>query len=125
MQPRFPFAALNINGFHALHNHQCFCRLQHKSRQAGLFDRQFAASLEAVVSGASNAFDLFINTFEAKHSAAVECLQKDRDGLLTYYNFPAENWCHIRTTNAIESTFATIRVRHRKTKIAAVRERHS
>lgn len=65
---------------------------------------------------ANKAFDLFINTFEAKHTAAVECLKKDRDVLLTYYDFPAENWCHIRTTNPIESTFATIRLRHRKTK---------
>lgn len=65
---------------------------------------------------ANNAFDLFINTFEAKHSSAVECLRKDRDVLLTFYDFPAENWCHIRTTNPIESTFATIRLRHRKTK---------
>ncbi len=40
------------------------------------------------------AFDLFLNTFEAKHSAAVECLRKDRDMLLTFYDFPAENWCH-------------------------------
>lgn len=62
------------------------------------------------------AFDLFIRTFEAKHSAAVECLRKDREVLLTFYDFPAENWCHIRTTNPIESTFATIRLRHRKTK---------
>jgi len=65
---------------------------------------------------ANNAFDLFINTFEAKHSSAVECLRNDRDVLLTFYDFPAENWCHIRTTNPIESTFATIRLRHRKTK---------
>ena len=65
---------------------------------------------------ALKAFELFLNTFEAKHSAAVECLRKDRDVLLTFYDFPAENWCHIRTTNPIESTFATIRLRHRKTK---------
>ena len=65
---------------------------------------------------AVKAFDLFVKTFEAKHSAAVECLKKDREALLTFYDFPAENWCHIRTTNPIESTFATIRLRHRKTK---------
>jgi len=65
---------------------------------------------------ASTAFDLFVRTFEAKHLAAVECLRKDRHVLLTFYDFPAENWCHIRTTNPIESTFATIRLRHRKTK---------
>ena len=65
---------------------------------------------------ADNAFDLFEETFQAKYEAAVKCLSKDRDALLTFFDFPAENWCHIRTTNPIESTFATIRLRHRKTK---------
>lgn len=65
---------------------------------------------------ARNAFDLFEQTFEAKYESAVKCLTKDRDVLLTFFDFPAENWCHIRTTNPIESTFATIRLRHRKTK---------
>jgi transposase-like protein len=62
------------------------------------------------------AFDLFEKTFEAKYEECVKCLKKDRDVLLTFFDFPAENWCHIRTTNPIESTFATIRLRHRKTK---------
>ena len=62
------------------------------------------------------AFDLFEKTFEAKYERAAKCLSKDRDCLLTFFDFPAENWCHIRTTNPIESTFATIRLRHRKTK---------
>lgn len=62
------------------------------------------------------AFDLFEKTFDAKYEAAVKCLTKDRDVLLTFFDFPADNWCHIRTTNPIESTFATIRLRHRKTK---------
>jgi transposase-like protein len=65
---------------------------------------------------AGNAFDLFEKTFEAKYEDCVKCLAKDRDVLLTFFDFPAENWCHIRTTNPIESTFATIRLRHRKTK---------
>lgn len=65
---------------------------------------------------AGKAFDLFEKTFDAKYEAAVRCLSKDRDVLLTFFDFPAENWCHIRTTNPIESTFATIRLRHRKTK---------
>ena len=65
---------------------------------------------------AGKAFDLFERTFEAKYEVAVQCLSKDRDVLLTFFDFPAENWCHIRTTNPIESTFATIRLRHRKTK---------
>ena len=65
---------------------------------------------------AEQAFDLFKDTFEAKYEAAVQCLVQDRETLLTSYDFPADNWCHIRTTNPIESTFATIRLRHRKTK---------
>jgi transposase-like protein len=47
---------------------------------------------------------------------AVECLTKDFDDLFAFYDFPAEHWCHIRTTNPIESTFATVRLRHRRTK---------
>jgi len=62
------------------------------------------------------AFDAFAEMFEAKYPAAVECLKKDRDVLLAFYDFPAEHWIHIRTTNPIESTFATVRLRHRKTK---------
>ena len=67
-------------------------------------------------SEADKAFDLFLGTFDAKHPQATECLAKDREELLTFYDFPAENWCHIRTTNPIESTFATIRLRQRKTR---------
>lgn len=65
---------------------------------------------------ANRAFDLFVNTYEAKYTKATECLSKDRGELLAFYDFPAEHWLHIRTTNPIESTFATVRLRHRKTK---------
>ncbi len=65
---------------------------------------------------ADKAFDLFLDTFEAKYPQAAMCLEKDRTELLAFYDFPAENWCHIRTTNPIESTFATIRLRQRKTR---------
>ena len=65
---------------------------------------------------ANEAFDLFITTFEAKYPKAVECLVKDRDVLLTFYEFPAEHWVHLRTTNPIESTFATVRLRTARTK---------
>ncbi len=65
---------------------------------------------------AEKAFDRFLAQFRAKHLAAVECLEKDRVELLTFYDFPAEHWLHLRTTNPIESTFATVRLRHRKTK---------
>ena len=65
---------------------------------------------------AEQAFDLFIQTFEAKYPKAADCLAKDRDVLLTFYDFPAEHWLHLRTTNPIESTFATVRLRTRRTK---------
>ena len=65
---------------------------------------------------ADQAFDNFVETNAAKYPKACECLRKDRDVLLAFYNFPAEHWRHIRTTNPIESTFATIRLRHRRTK---------
>ena len=65
---------------------------------------------------AEKAFDLFVKTHEAKYPKAVECLVKDRGSLLTFYDFPAEHWRHIRTTNPIESTFATVRLRTVKTK---------
>lgn len=65
---------------------------------------------------AEAAFDLFLKTYEAKYQKACECLSKDRAELLTFYDFPAEHWKHLRTTNPIESTFATVRLRHRRTK---------
>ena len=65
---------------------------------------------------ANAAFDLFVGTYEVKYERAVAKLVKDRDVLLTFYDFPAEHWKHIRTTNPIESVFATIRNRTRKTK---------
>lgn len=65
---------------------------------------------------AEKAFDLFIETFQAKYPKAAECLAKDRQVLLIFYDFPAEHWMHIRTTNPIESTFATVRLRTDKTK---------
>ena len=65
---------------------------------------------------AEQAFDLFLSSYEAKYPKATECLEKDRDSLLTFYDFPAEHWLHIRTTNPIESTFATVRLRTTKTR---------
>jgi transposase-like protein len=65
---------------------------------------------------AEAAFDLFLSTYEAKYPKATECLAKDRDPLLTIYDFPAEHWLHLRTTNPIESTFATVRLRTSKTR---------
>jgi transposase-like protein len=65
---------------------------------------------------AEQAFDHFLLSYEAKYPKATECLAKDRDVLLTFYDFPALHWQHIRTTNAIESTFATVRLRTTKTR---------
>ena len=65
---------------------------------------------------ANKAFDTFLAKYEAKYEGACACLRKDREVLLTFYDFPAEHWKHLRTTNPIESTFATIRLRHRRTK---------
>lgn len=65
---------------------------------------------------ATKAFDAFLEKYQAKYPAACECLAKDRDVLLAFYDFPADHWKHLRTTNPIESTFATIRLRHRRTK---------
>jgi transposase-like protein len=63
---------------------------------------------------AQNHFDDFITIYEAKYPKATECLKKDQDNLLTFYDFPAEHWRHIRTTNPIESTFSTVRLRTAK-----------
>lgn len=65
---------------------------------------------------ANAAFDYFVETYGVKYDKAVAKLVKDRDALLTFYDFPAEHWKHIRTSNPIESTFATVRHRTRRTK---------
>jgi transposase-like protein len=65
---------------------------------------------------AEKAFDLFVATYEAKYAKATSCLAKDREELLVFYDFPALHWIHLRTTNPIESTFATVRLRTSKTK---------
>jgi putative transposase len=57
------------------------------------------------------ALDVFVESYGTKYEKAVECLTKDRDTLLAFYDFPAEHWKHLRTTNPIESTFATVRHR--------------
>jgi transposase-like protein len=60
---------------------------------------------------AEAAFDAFIAAYELKYDKAAECLAKDRQALLAFYDFPAEHWKHLRTSNPIESTFATVRHR--------------
>jgi transposase-like protein len=68
------------------------------------------------------AFERFVSTYRAKYPKAVECLVKDREALLAFYDFPAEHWLHIRTSNAIESTFATVRHRTERTKGCLTRD---
>ena len=62
------------------------------------------------------AYDQFISSYQAKYPKATECLEKDKQWLFTFYNFPAQHWPHLRTTNPIESTFATVRLRMQRTK---------
>jgi putative transposase len=86
-------------------------RLQPRAKQA-IHEIWMADTREA----ANQAFDSFLATYSAKYSKACECLAKDREELLTFYDFPAEHWKHLRTTNPVESVFATVRLRHKRTK---------
>jgi transposase-like protein len=71
---------------------------------------------------AEKAFDLALAQYEAKYPKAMECLRKDRAELLSFYDFPAEHWTHIRTSNPVESMFSTIRLRTAKTRNCGSRE---
>ena len=71
---------------------------------------------------ACKAYDLFEKSYGAKYPKATECLVKDKTEMLAFYDFPAEHWSHIRTTNPIESTFATIRLRTKKAKSCGSRK---
>lgn len=66
--------------------------------------------------GAHAAFDTFVETYQDKYPKVADCLAKDRQELLAFYDFPAPHWQHIRTTNPVESTFATVRLRTAKTR---------
>jgi putative transposase len=79
------------------------------------------ADLHAIYEAASRAeaeaaFDRFLAKYGAKYDKAAHCLAKDREALLVFYDVPAEHWKHVRSTNPIESTFATVRLRTAKTK---------
>ncbi len=91
--------------------------MQGKAKQA-LRNIYLAASRRA----AEQAVDRFAGLYRTKYPKAVECLAKDRQALLAFYDFPAEHWGHLRTTNPIESTFATVRLRQRRTKGCGSRE---
>jgi putative transposase len=69
---------------------------------------------------AEKAVDLFIKTYQLKYAKKTQCLEKDREELLAFYDFPADHWAHIRTTNPIESTFSTARLRTKKLGDASV-----
>ena len=88
------------------------------SAKSGLHEIWMAPTKEK----ANNAFDTFVAKYESKYPAAVECMSKDRDTLLTFYDFPAEHWVHLRTTNPVESAFSTVRHRHRRTKGSGTRK---
>jgi len=77
-----------------------------------IHEMYMAPSKEAALS----AYEHFVKTYEDKYPKAVECLTKDKEDLFTFYDFPATHWIHIRTTNPVESTFATVRLRTHKTK---------
>jgi transposase-like protein len=62
------------------------------------------------------AYDQFMASYQAKFPKGTECLEKDKQWLFTFYDFPAQHWSHLRTTNPIESTFATVRLRTQRTK---------
>jgi putative transposase len=71
---------------------------------------------------AEKAFDLFVNTYDAKYPKATLCLQKDREELMAFYDFPAKHWQSIRTSNPIESTFGTIQHRTKRSKSCLSRD---
>ena len=87
-----------------------------KSLQPAARDQVHQIWMSATQADATKVFDAFIATHEARHPKAAECLAKDRAELLAFYSFPAEHWQHLRTTNPIESTFATVRLRTVRTK---------
>lgn len=91
-------------------------RLQGKAKRI-LRDAMYAETKEQ----AGKHIDTFAATFSPKYDKAVECLVKDRDALLTFFDFPAEHWKHLRTSNPIESAFSTVRLRQRVTKGAGTR----
>lgn len=71
---------------------------------------------------AYQAFDDALERFSAKYPKAINCLEKDKEELLAFYDFPAEHWQHIRTTNPIESAFATVRLRSKRSKNCGSRD---
>jgi putative transposase len=96
----------------------CLPKLSQPKAKAALHDIWQAETK----TDAEKAFDLFIKIYEPKYPKAALCLQKDRDELMAFFDFPAQHWQSIRTTNPIESTFATIRHRTKRSKGCLTRE---
>jgi transposase-like protein len=84
----------------------------HAKAKAGLHEIWMAPTRAQAI----GAFDIFLKTYAAKYPKATEKLTRDRDALLAFYDFPAEHWIHLRTSNPVESTFATVRQRSTQTK---------
>lgn len=93
-----------------------------KSQQPATKSMLHEIWMSATREDAIKAFERFIEVHSAKWPKAVKCLEKDRAELLAFYDFPAEHWGHLRTTNPIESTFATVRLRTYRTKGPGSRE---
>jgi putative transposase len=93
-------------------------RGQHPAAKSALHQIWMAATRAEAI----KAFERFIATYGVKWPKAAECLEKDRSELLAFYDFPAEHWQHLRTSNPIESTFATVRLRTYRTKGPGSRE---
>jgi transposase-like protein len=87
-----------------------------KTLQPAAKDKIHQMYLAPTKESALKAFDAFLDLYDAKYPKACECLRKDKDVLFTFYAFPAAHWAHLRTSNPIESTFATVRLRTERTK---------
>lgn len=87
-----------------------------KTKQLGAKTALHEIYMAETKAEANLAFDRFIEVYTEKYPRAAACLSKNREEMMAFYDFPAEHWRHIRTTNPIESTFATVRLRTKKTK---------
>ena len=114
----WPETAAQRDWFHKLGNvlDKLPKRLQPKANRAlhEIMDAETREHAEEHLAG-------FVAEYEAKYPKAAACLADDRERLLTFFAFPAEHWTHLRTTNVIESPFATVRLRQRVTKGAGSR----
>jgi len=107
----FPATVVQRCWFHKMGNVlNALPKSQHARAKRGLQEIWMAATRQDALTAVSH----FVTTYAAKYPKATQKLTKDRDALLAFYDFPAEHWAHLRTTNPIESTFAT--VRHRTTR---------